>query len=243
MPKVLIIDDNPEILSANASHFSEEGFTVTPADSGIKAMAALNEHSFDCIVLDILLPDLDGFAICKAARTVTDAPILFLSCLDDIDEKLKGLMIGDDYMTKPYRLRELSARVHALIRRSEAASDSITQTYDADFYIDRKKRLIHANGENVYLSQKEFRLFPLFYDNPAVLFSKEAILEEIWQKDGSNSGTIAVHVLKLRKKLRFAEARMGRIENRHGKGYRLAPPPGDRNKCRWVWYSEHTLLG
>ena len=94
MRKILLIDDNEEILSVNESHLTRQGFHVTCTDTGIKALALLKDNKYDCIVLDILLPDLDGFTICKAARTITDTPILFLSCLEEADDKVKGLMAG-----------------------------------------------------------------------------------------------------------------------------------------------------
>jgi DNA-binding response OmpR family regulator len=230
MPEVLVIDDNAEILAANESYLSQEGFAVTVADSGVKAVSLISSRSFDCIVLDILLPDLDGYAICKAARTITDTPILFLSCLDEMDEKLKGLMMGgDDYMTKPYSLHELSARVHALIRRSGRAKENASVPND-DFYVERDQRLIHTKQQSVILSKKEFELFLLFYDNPGVLFSKEVILETIWETRRADPHTITVHITRLRKKIEFAESRIGRIESAYGSGYRLTPPDGARDE-------------
>lgn len=224
MPEILLIDDNKEILDANASYLSKNGFDVTVADSGLEATALISSQEFDCIVLDILLPDLDGYAICKAARTVTDTPILFLSCLDEIDDKTHGFMIGgDDYMTKPYSLRELAARVHALVRRNERANVIAAKEQD-DFYIERSQRLIHTKQQSAILSKKEFELFLLFYDNPGVLFSKEAILNEIWKNSGTSQHTVTVHVTRLRKKIAFAEGAIGRISSAYGNGYRLTPP-------------------
>ena len=102
MSRILFIDDNEEILSINKSHLTGQGFDVTCADTGINALALLKDNQYDCIVLDILLPELDGFTLCKAARTITDTPILFLSCLEEADDKVNGLMAGgDDCLTKP----------------------------------------------------------------------------------------------------------------------------------------------
>ena len=119
MPSVLLIDDNEEILSVNKSYLTGQGFSVTCADNGVYALVMLKENRYDCIVLDILLPDLDGFTICKAARTITDTPILFLSCLEEADDKVEGLMAGgDDYITKPCSLKELTARINVMLRRT-----------------------------------------------------------------------------------------------------------------------------
>ena len=220
MHSVLLIDDNREILDANASYLSKNGFDVTLADSGLSATSLISSRKFDCIVLDVLLPDIDGYAICKAARTVTDAPILFLSCLDEVDDKTHGLMLGgDDYMTKPYSLRELSARIDALIRRSAKTNGDA----EHDFYIERNQRLIHTKEQSVILSKKEFELFLLFYDHPDVLFSKEAILQEVWANGETAAHTVTVHIARLRKKIAFAEKLVGHIESAYGGGYRLVP--------------------
>jgi DNA-binding response OmpR family regulator len=163
--KILLVDDTEEILSANQAHLVARGYSVTCANTGIKALAYLNENRYDCIVLDILLPDLDGFAICKAARTVTDTPILFLSCLDEPDDKVKGLLSGgDDYMTKPYSLKELTARIQAITRRGERTTPT------GDFYIDPESKIIRACGKNILLSEREFNLFMLFYESPETVF-------------------------------------------------------------------------
>ena len=218
MQNILIIDDNLEILSANEAHLADGGFCVTAVDTGIKAITALNEKRYDCIVLDVLLPDLDGFAICKAARTVTDTPIIFLTCMDDLDDKLKGLMSGgDDYMTKPYSLIELSARIRAQLRRGKI----IGRREPCGFYIDADNRMIHAAGKNIFLSEKEFDLFMLFHENPMTYISKENIFERVWKSAKTNPDTVAVHILKLRRKI--DEQTIGSIETNYRRGYRFVP--------------------
>ena len=220
MQSVLVVDDNPEILSANVSHLSGQGFGVTAADTGMRAIALLNEKRFDCIVLDVLLPDIDGFAVCKAVRTVTDTPIIFLTCMDELDDKVKGLLTGgDDYMTKPYSLKELTVRIHAILRREER----IVKRRAGNFYIDKRERMIHTPDKNVFLSHKEFELFLLFSENPNKVFSKNDLLERLWP-ESANAGTVAVHIMKLRRKLAFAEPYVGSIENAYGMGYLLKPP-------------------
>ena len=223
MPEVLLIDDNLEILEANTSYLAKHGFTVTVADTGLKAVSLISSRGFDCIVLDILLPDLDGYAICKAVRTVTDTPILFLSCLDEIDDKTHGLMLGgDDYMTKPYSLNELLARVRALIRRSKAGGKN--ENRNENFYIERTQRLIHTRTQSVVLSKKEFELFLLFYDNPGILFSREDLAKKIWSKGEAAPNTVTVLIARMRKKIAFAEDKIGRIVSVYGDGYSLIPP-------------------
>jgi len=221
MPDILVIDDEPEILSANTSHFAALGYNVTAADNGAEAIARLNEKQYDCIVLDILMPEIDGYAVCQAARSLTDTPIIFLSCLDQIDDKIKGLMTGgDDYMTKPYNLDELAARVHALIRRG----GMVRTQKDAEFTIDRNNRIIQTGSKNVLLSQKEYELFMLLYENPMKVFTNEEIVERIWIGKAADGDAVAINVMRLRRKLDFAARYIGVIDNEYGTGYRLIPP-------------------
>ena len=226
MKNILIVDDSPEILSVNSEYLTAQGFNVTCAETGVKAIVCLNENKYDCVVLDILMPDLDGFAICKAARTMTDTPILFLSCLEEIDDKINGLAAGgDDYMTKPFSLKELAARINAILRRG--SSHTLPR---GDFYIDHDNQIVHALGKNVLLSEREFNLFMLFYENPGKILSKKEILNKIWYGN-AEIGVVAVMVHKLRRKIEFAESLIGSIENTYGAGYRLMPPEvkeGDR---------------
>jgi len=213
MPEILLVDDNEEILSVNESHLTRQGFDVTCADTGIKAIALLKDNQFDCIVLDVLLPDLDGFTICKAARTITDTPVLFLSCLEEADDKVKGLMAGgDDYMTKPCSLKELTARINAMLRRKGSKKIEV-----ADVSIDRDTKIINALGKSVLLSEREFRLFILFFENKGKSFSKEELLERIWYGNAEMSVVTSL-VLRLRRKIEFAENAIGQIKSEYGKG-------------------------
>jgi DNA-binding response OmpR family regulator len=218
MYKVLLIDDNEEILSVNESHLSRQGFIVTCANTGIKAIALLKDNKFDCIVLDILLPDLDGFTICKAVRTITDTPILFLSCLEEADDKVKGLMAGgDDYMTKPCSLKELTVRINVLLRRNSAKENKRT-----DIIIDRDTKIINVAGKNVLLSEREFDLFILLFENRGKSFSKEELLERIWYGNAEMSVVTSL-ILRLRRKIDFAGDVIGKIVSEYGKGYCLIP--------------------
>ncbi|MCL2828533.1 MAG: response regulator transcription factor [Oscillospiraceae bacterium] len=223
MANVLIVDDNQEILAVNSAYLSAEGFGVTTVETGMKAIVCLNAGQYDCIVLDIMLPDIDGLALCKAIRTMTDTPIIFLTCKDDPEDKIKGLMIGgDDYMTKPYSLQELTARIHVLLRRGRLDAQNISLD---KVTIDRESRMVHTPEKNVFLSQKEFELFLLLFENPDKVFSKEELFEALWP-NSTDMGTVAVHILKLRRKLDFAKEYLGTIDNHYKAGYYFAPPPG-----------------
>jgi len=221
MPNILLIDDCPEILAVNLSHLKAEGFDVTCAATGAAALLRLKEAQYDCIVLDVMLPDMDGFALCKTIRTITHAPVIFLTCKDDIDVKIEVLMTGgDDYMTKPYSLRELTARILVLLRQGQRND---RQTAFGQVLIDNENRMIHTPEKNVFLSQKEFDLFLLLFENSERVFSKEELFQTLWP-NGTDIGTVAVHVLKLRRKLGFAAPYIGTIENHYKSGYYIAPP-------------------
>jgi len=222
MSNILIVDDCPEILAANVLHLTAEGFHVTTAGTGVEAILRLNEKQYDCIVLDIMLPDIDGFALCKAIRTVTDTPVIFLTCKDDPNDKVEGLMNGgDDYLTKPYSLQELTARIHVLLRHGKQRNER--QIIVGEVYIDKENRMIQTPVKNVFLSQKEFALFMLLFENPEKVFSKEELFKTLWP-NSMDIGTVAVHISKLRRKLSFAESYIGTIENNYKSGYYIIPP-------------------
>ena len=221
MHHILLVDDHEEILTATGNYLIKHGFTVTCAQTGLKALACLNENKFDCIVLDILLPDLDGYSICKAVRTVTDTPILFLSCLEETDDIVKGLMLGgDDYMTKPCSLKELVARITTLIRRNSVGDK---EKSPGNLYIDHDNRIINVMGKYALLSEREFKLFMLLYENPKKSFTKEDLIKEIWHGNAEKN-TLATLVARLRRKIEFAEDKIGSIVSEYGTGYKLIPP-------------------
>jgi len=226
MPNILLIDDNQEILAVNSAHLFAEGFGVTTVDTGMKAIVALNAGKYDCIVLDIMLPDIDGFSLCKAIRTITDTPVIFLTCKDDADDKVQGLMIGgDDYMTKPYSLQELTARIFTLLRRGKTEAQPSSS---GNITIDKENRMVHTPKKNVFLSQKEFEVFLLLFENPEKVFSREELFNTLWPSS-RDIGTVAVHILKLRRKLDFAKEYLGTIENHYKAGYYFVPPPSRGN--------------
>jgi DNA-binding response OmpR family regulator len=147
-----------------------------------------------------------------------------LSCLDEPDDKVKGLLSGgDDYMTKPYSLKELTARIQTITRRGERTTPT------GNFYIDLESKIIRACGKNILLSEKEFNLFMMFYESPETVFSKEAILEKVW-RGNAEIGIVAVWISRLRKKLDFAAEVLGRIESKYGTGYCLIPPNSEERE-------------
>ena len=222
MPNILLVDDNPEILAVNKTYLQGRGFDIAAVDTGVKAIVSLNANKFDCVVLDVMLPDIDGFTMCKAVRTLTGAPVIFLTCLDSEEEKIKGLALGaDDYMTKPYSLKELGARIDVALRREQKEVRRV-----GELVIDKDNKMIQTPYKNVFLSQKEFELFTLLFEDRGKRFSKEEILKALWPS-GADIGTVAVHILKLRRKLDFAKGIIGEIKNDYKHGYYIAKPGMD----------------
>ena len=216
--RLLMVDDEQDILRTNRIYLEARGYQVDTAACAKAALELLRRHSYDCILLDVLLPDMSGFTLCEAVRVLTPAPILFLSCMDDEMDKVNGLMAGgDDYITKPYSLKELSARVYAQVRRSGMK----------DFSIDREQQALMAAGRVIPLTQKEFELFLYLMDRPGRVLDAGELYREVWRADRPDAAnTVAVHVARLRRKLEGVEGAVGQIETVRGEGYRFLPKRG-----------------
>lgn len=213
--RLLAVDDEPDILRTNRKYLEARGYQVDSAACAAEALELLKQQNYDCILLDVLLPDMNGFALCEAVRALTSAPILFLSCMDDEEDKIRGLMAGgEDYITKPYSLKELAARVYAQVRRSSIK----------EFVIDHQNQILRVDNRIILLAQKEFELFLYLMGNPRRILTAAEIYQEVWRTgkpDAAN--TVAVHITRLRHKLEEAEPIIGRIETVRGEGYRFSP--------------------
>ena len=213
--RLLAVDDEPDILRTNRRYLEARGYRVDSAVCAQDALKLLKKQSYDCILLDVLLPDMNGFALCEAVRALTFAPILFLSCMDDEEDKIKGLMAGgDDYITKPYSLKELAARVYAQVRRSAMKG----------FAIDHQNQILRIDNRIIPLAQKEFELFLFMLGNPGRVISASELYREVWRTGKADAAnTVAVHMARLRHKLEDAEPVIGQIETIRGDGYRFSP--------------------
>ncbi len=207
MNRVLLVDDDRDILALNLKYLREKGYVVQTAHSAGTALQAIAKSSFDCIVLDAMLPDLTGFDLCSRIRENVRTPIIFLSCMDSVDDKISGLAAGgDDYVVKPIAMRELEARIHVQIRRTGGLS------------VDARSRVLLYQGRSVLLSKTEFDLFQILfrYKNQAVPFRE--LFAVVESNDVRPGNTLAVYIRRLRKKLEaFAPAFS--IESDRGVGY------------------------
>jgi DNA-binding response OmpR family regulator len=205
---LLVIEDDEQILEAISEYFSRAGYTVQTAADGVSGVqSALNDRP-DAIVLDLMLPKMDGLAVCRELREKTPyIPILMLTAKDDVVDKVLGLEMGaDDYITKPFSLRELEARIKSVMRRVRAAAHTETNE-DAPIIrgrlrIDPAKREVAVGDRQVELTPKEFELLRLFASNPGRVFPRKYLLEKIW--DYSYEGydrTIDSHINRLRAKI------------------------------------------
>ncbi len=201
--QILVVDDEPSIVDAVATALRYEGYDVRVAGTGRSALSAAQEAPPDLIVLDVMLPDLDGIEVTRRLRADgIKVPILFLTARDSMDDKLAGLAIGgDDYVTKPFSLAEVVARTRAILRRTQGDSDDRALRF-ADVVMDEDTHQVWRAGEAINLTATEFSLLRFFLQNPKRVLSKTQILDHVWHYDfGGDSNVVETYVSYLRKKL------------------------------------------
>ena len=224
--RLLLVDDEDNLRSMLEAALRHSGFEVHPAASGREALDAVGEAKPDLIVLDVMLPDLDGFDVCQRLRTDgVKTPVLFLTARDATEDKVRGLtMGGDDYLVKPFSLDELVARIGAVLRRTGAAKDdAILRCVDLE--LDDEAHLVTRAGSEVALSPTEYNLLRYLMLNQGRVLSKAQILDHVWQYDfGGDGGVVETYIGYLRKKVDTVEPRL--IHTVRGVGYTIRPPRG-----------------
>lgn len=202
--KVLVVDDEPSIVDAVATALRYEGFDVAEAAAGRAALLAAHSDPPDLIILDVMLPDLDGFEVTRRLRSEgVKAPVLFLTARDGLEDKVTGLGAGgDDYVTKPFALAEIVARVHAILRRTGASRLEEGPLRFADVEMDEAAHEVRRSGHLVQLTATEFNLLRFFLENPRQVLSKAQILDNVWHYDfGGEGSVVETYVSYLRRKL------------------------------------------
>jgi two-component system OmpR family response regulator len=202
--RVLVVDDEPSIVDAVATSLRYEGFEVDEAATGRAALAAAQANTPDMIVLDVMLPDLDGIEVTRRLRADgIRVPILFLTARDTVDDKVAGLTVGgDDYVTKPFSLAEVVARTHAVLRRTGGEPEHDARLRFADIEMDEDSHEVWRGGQPVPLTATEFSLLRFFLLNPRRVLSKSQILDHVWHYDfGGDGNIVETYVSYLRKKL------------------------------------------
>jgi two-component system, OmpR family, response regulator len=202
--QVLVVDDEASIVDAVATALRYEGFEVREATDGRSALASVQDEAPDLVVLDVMLPDLDGFEVMRRIRQDgIRVPVLFLTARDSVEDKVNGLTIGgDDYVTKPFSLAELVARARAVLRRTKAETERDGRLRFADLELDEDTREVWRSGEPIRLTATEFNLLRFFMLNPRRVLSKTQILDHVWHYDfGGDPNVVETFVSYLRKKL------------------------------------------
>ena len=219
--RILIVDDEPAIVDAIQYALETEGFETACFYSGMPVLAALEEHPADLIVLDIGLPDISGFDLCKEIRRKSPIPIIFLTARADEIDRIVGLEIGgDDYITKPFSPREVSARVKAVLRRT--CTNNHDSTNHEAFAVNESKRQISFYGTALELSRYEYEILKTFIRRPGHVLSRDQLMNMVWeQPECSLDRTIDAHIKNIRAKLRSIRPDSDPIVTHRGMGYSL----------------------
>ncbi len=219
---ILIVDDAPNIVQLAKMYLERDSFQVSAVGDGLKAIQAIKEQQPDLIVLDVMLPRLDGFEICRRLRAEgNQVPIIMVTARDEDIDKILGLELGaDDYLTKPFNPRELVARVRAVLRRGTSKE---TETQSAikisDLEIDLAGREVSINGEKIELRTQEFEVLKVLAENKGIVLSRDQLLSKAWGYDFyGQTRTVDVHIAQIRRKLTPSQVK---IETVTGIGYKL----------------------
>jgi DNA-binding response OmpR family regulator len=222
--RVLVVEDDSTIADVVVRYLEREGYAVTWAAGGGAAIAAIERALPDLIVLDLLLPEIDGFGVLARVRARGPVPVIMLTALGEESDRVLGLELGaDDYLAKPFSPRELVARVKAVLRRAGEpvdASSGPPQLAFGDLCIDFAAREVRRGGDTVLLTAREFDLLAHFARNPRTVFSREALLERVWGYTYGDASTVTVHIRRLREKIEDAPSSPRHLVTVWGQGYR-----------------------
>ena len=224
--KVLVVDDEPMVAEVVGRYLRLEGYEVETADDGEKALHLAREWAPDLVVLDLMLPGIDGLEVCRTLRQEGKVPIVMLTARGEETDRIVGLELGaDDYVVKPFSPRELVARIKAVLRRStaEAASPaSAGALHFRDLSINPRTRVVEARGDQVQLTAKEFDLLYYLAAHPGQVFTREQLMNDVWDYTyAADASTVTVHVRRLREKIEADPVRPRFIKTVWGVGYKF----------------------
>ena len=227
MSKILIVEDETAIAELEKDYLELSGFEVAIESSGDEGLARALGEEFDLIILDLMLPKVDGFEICRRVREVKNIPVIMVSAKKDDIDKIRGLGLGaDDYMTKPFSPSELVARVKAHMARYERLIGSNAKENEIieirGIRIDKTARRVYVNGEERTFTTKEFDLLTFLAENPNHVYTKEELFQKIWDMESiGDIATVTVHIKKIREKIEVNTSKPQYIETIWGVGYRF----------------------
>lgn len=220
MSKLLVVDDDPNIRELIVHFMKNEGFDVYEASDGLEALTKLDSVKVDIVILDVMMPNMDGWELCSELRKHYDIPLLMLTVNGDTSQKVKGFQLGaDDYLVKPFNPLELIVRVNALLRRYKINASNTIQV--GELFMNQKTYEVLFNGEEITLPLKEFELLFKLSSYPGRTFSRDQLIEDIWGYNfEGNERTLDVHINRLRERF-FYKNESFKIKTIRGLGYRL----------------------
>ena len=221
--RILTVEDDERIRASVKLALEGEGWIVEESENGEMAMEVFNRAPTDVVLIDIMLPGVDGFEVCRSIRKVSDVPIIMVTARDDTHDIVAGLEAGaDDYLTKPFAPKELSARIRALLRRSRAVEPAMSHMRFGDLEIHQDEGMVNVAGEEVHLTRTEFKLLCELANNPGRVFSREVLLERVWGYGYFGDGRLVdVHIRRLRTKVEHDAANPRHVVTVRGLGYKL----------------------
>jgi DNA-binding response OmpR family regulator len=223
--QVLTVEDDDSIRTVVKLALEDEGWGVLEAGNGEDALELFRDEGADVVLIDIMLPGMNGFEVCRSIRRTTDVPIIMVTARSDTHDVVAGLEAGaDDYLTKPFEPKELSARIRALLRRSRSTGNEIAQMTFGELEVSPEQGVVLLRGEQVHLTKTEFKLLVELASGPSKVFSRETLLEKVWGYDYFGDGRLVdVHVRRLRTKIEPDPADPRYVVTVRGLGYKLVP--------------------
>ncbi len=221
--RILTVEDDERIRTAVKLALEDEGWQVLEADNGEEALALFRREPADVVLIDIMLPGIDGFEVCRSLRRNSDVPIVMVTARDDTHDVVAGLEAGaDDYLTKPFAPKELSARIRALLRRARTTEPGVSRLTFGDLEIIPEQGRVTLSDDDLHLTKTEFRLLVELASSPGRVFSREVLLERVWGYDYFGDGRLVdVHIRRLRTKIEADPANPRHVVTVRGLGYKL----------------------
>lgn len=227
--EVVVVEDDPTVRAAVGAYLRANGYEVSSFGDGVSARTALRERTPDVVIVDRMLPGISGDELCRDLRSFSDVPIMMLTALGQVDDRIEGFEFGvDDYLAKPFSLRELSMRVGALVRRAQAVQAAAGEVRAGVFAIDPLRRRVWVRGEEIALTGREYDLLLFLARNEGRALGREEILREAWGWSFGEASTVTVHVRRLREKIEQDPRDPVHLRTEWGVGYRFSTD-GDRS--------------
>lgn len=225
MATVLVVDDEPIVREVVVRYLERDGHATLEASDGTTARAMLEEQSADLVVLDVMLPGIDGLELCRWIRMRSALPVILLTARGEEADRIVGLDLGaDDYVTKPFSPRELAARVRTVLRRAAPTESASARFAFGDVEIDTGTREVRKAGRELRMTAKEFDLLSFLAGNPRRVFGRDQLMSRVWGYEAAlDTGTVTVHVRRLREKIETNPSEPLHLQTIWGVGYRLVP--------------------